>query len=173
MLRKGALLQPVCTCDYHPQWSLSCPPSLSPLLLIGCLETRIKYRPSLSKLSILFIQSLSVFFTTLSFSFVPLLLLLPFLPLFSLPLFLFAPSLCQFPTVGTLGISDEEMENIPRTAQATVVKGDFHNESLDDPVKESAGRLCAHPLNTKGPRSALCSFIQLGAPPCSEGSPSP
>ena len=35
--------------------------------------------------------------------------------------------------VGTLGISDEEMENIPQTAQAAVVKGDFHNESLDDP----------------------------------------
>lgn len=46
---------------------------------------------------------------------------------------------------GTFRISDEEMENIPQTAQAAVVKGDFHNESLDDPEKESAGKLCVHP----------------------------
>lgn len=76
----------------------------------------------------------------LSLSFVPLLLLLPpHLPV-SLSL---SPSLCQFPMVGTLGISDEEMENIPQTAQAAVVKGDFHNESLDDPVEGSAGRVGA------------------------------
>lgn len=43
---------------------------------------------------------------------------------------------------GTLGISDEEMENMPQTAQTAVVKGDFHNESLDDPVKESAESVC-------------------------------
>lgn len=74
--------------------------------------------------------------------------------------------------MGTLGISDEEMENIPQTAQAAVVKGAFHNESLDDPAKESAGRLCVHPCNAQGARNALCSFIQPGAPTCSEGSPS-
>lgn len=32
--------------------------------------------------------------------------------------------------------------------------------------------VCLHPRNTQGPSSALCSFIQLGAPTCSEGSPS-
>lgn len=57
--------------DCHPVWSLSCPPSLSPLLLIGCLATRIKYRPTLSKLSILSIQSLSLFSTMLSLSPLP------------------------------------------------------------------------------------------------------
>lgn len=50
--------------------------------------------------------------------------------------------------MGTLGISDEEMENIPQTAQAAVVKGAFHNESLDDPAKESAGLACVIEAST-------------------------
>lgn len=119
------------------------PPSLSPLLLIGCLAIRIKYRPTLSKLSILSIQSLSVFSTMLSLSLAP--NPPPPPPLSPLSLSL-SPSPCQFPLVGTLEISDEEMENIPQTA---VVKGDFHNESLDDPVKESAGRQCVHPRRAR------------------------
>lgn len=71
-LRLGRLLSVEGLSRRHvlPGW---CPPSdnlcvgLSPTavpfssLLIGCLETRIKYRPTLSKLSILSIQRLSVF----------------------------------------------------------------------------------------------------------------
>ena len=73
---------------------------------------------------------------------------------------------------GTLGISNEEMENIPQTAQAAVVKGHFHNESLDDPVKESVGRLYVHPPNAKGVREvpSVHSF-HLEHPLVSEGSP--
>lgn len=73
---------------------------------------------------------------------------------------------------GTSGISDEEMENMPQTAQAAVVKGNFHNESLDDPVKEPAGTLCAPRRSTQGARSTLCSFIQLETPTHSAGDPS-
>lgn len=67
MLGERALFWWIHMLGCHPVWSLSCPPSLSPLLLIGCLATRIKYRPTLSKLSILSIQSLSVFLALLFF----------------------------------------------------------------------------------------------------------
>lgn len=147
---KTPTLQLIHVWDRHPAQSLSCPPSRTPLLLIGCLDTRIKYRPALSKLSILTIQRLSVFSNMLC----P----LPTPPLLPASL---SPSFCQFVLVGTLGISDEEMENIPQTVRAALVKCDFHNESLDDQVKESVGWLCVHPRNMQGPRSALCSFIQL------------
>lgn len=65
--------------------SPSIPPSLSPLLFIGCLATRIKYRSTLSKVSILSIQSLSVFSLTFSLLFALLLLLLLLLPFANSP----------------------------------------------------------------------------------------
>lgn len=72
------------------------------------------------------------------------------------PAFSFSFPLCQFPMEGTSGISDEEMENMPQTAQAAVVKGNFHNESLDDPVKEPAGTLgrCVRPVVARRVREA-------------------
>lgn len=83
-------------------------------------------------------------------------------------LFLFLLPLCQFPVEGTSGISDEEMENIPQTAQAAAVKGDFHNESLDDLEKDSAWRFCAHLWSLQ--RSKKCPLFFHSAT-CSDSFP--
>lgn len=127
----------------HPSLPCCSPVAWQPELNIGPHSPNFPSSPSKA-----FLSSPRLFLFLLPSSSYSFLLLL-------LSLFLFLLPFCQFPMVGTLGISDEEMENIPQTAQAAVVKGDFHNESLDDPVKESAGWLCVHPHSTRGARSSL------------------
>ena len=168
MLAKRALLRRIHVWDRHPVWSLHpflpCCSSVAsqPELNIGPLSPNFPSSPSKA-----FLSSPLCFLSPLSPSYLP----PPPLRLPASP-FSFSFSFANSPWWGLLGISDEEMENIPQTAQAAVVKGDFHNESLDDPVKESAaGRLCVHPRNAQGARSALCSFIQLGAPYLFRGLP--
>lgn len=132
----------MCSCWVHSHVGPSpsvvhVPPSLSSSPVAHQSPgNRIKYRPTLSKLSILIIQSLSFFSSsTISLSFATGFYSFSIFSLALLPL-------ANSPWWWTVGILDEEMENIPQTAQAVVVKGDFHNESLDDPGKESAGSLC-------------------------------
>lgn len=135
--------------DLHPVWSFSCPPSLSPMLLIGCLATRIKYRPALSKLSILSIQSLFIFSSTFS----P-----PHLS-YSFPL--------SIPYGGDFG--DFGWRNGKHSSNSTscCCQRRFPQWVTWWP---SEG-VCWEAVCALGARSGLCSFIRHGAPTCSRGSP--
>lgn len=149
----------------HPVWSLSCAPSLSPLLRIGCLATRIKYRPTLSKLSILSIQNPSVFPTMLflSLSFVVVLLLR-----------LSASFSFILPTPHAGDFRDFRWRHGKHSSNSTsrCCQRRFSQWVTWWPSEGVCWEVvCVHPRNTQGARSALCSFIQLGVPTYSEGYP--
>lgn len=143
--------------DHQPVWSLSCPPPYLPLLFISCLATRIKYRPTLSKLSILSIQSLSVFSATFSLALLcPLLFLLPF---------------ANSPWRGLLGFSMKKWKTFLEQHKLLLSEAISTMNHLMTQWKVLLGG-DVHPRIAQGARSAHCSFIHVGAPTRSEGSPS-